>query len=241
MGFVDLHSHVLPALDDGSPDSDTSLAMLRGLKSIGFEHVCATPHQRAGMFMPERAMIDEAFEATRGLLAGAGVELALSLAAENMWDGVFYERTRSQWTVPAYDGGPAFLVELPVAQLPVGVVDQMFEFRLHGKLPVLAHPERYRALWKDADTVARLAEQCAMVVDLGAVAGYHGRAEAKAARRMLERGIAHAAASDAHTPSDVRVAAEGIRWIEKKLGSAAVERLLCDNPRRILAGDHPAS
>jgi tyrosine-protein phosphatase YwqE len=79
-----------------------------------------------------------------------------------------------------------------------------------------------------------------MVVDLGAVAGYHGRREAKAARALLKQGIAHAAATDIHSPGDIRVAAEGMAWIRKKLGGAALVRLCDDNPRSILAGIHPS-
>ena len=241
MGFFDLHSHVLPGLDDGAPDAATSLEMLRGLADIGFDTVCATPHQRAGMFLPALVAIQRAYTDTRARLADTGVKLALSLATENMWDDVFYARAHGEPPgVPSYDGGPAFLVELPIAaQLPIGLFDRMFQFRLEGKLPVLAHPERYEPLWKDRDAVDRLRQSCAFVVDLGAVAGAHGRPRSKAARRMVLDGIAHAAASDAHTPSDVRLAAEGIAWIRKKLGGAAVTRLCDEHPRLIAAGEHP--
>ena len=237
MGFVDLHSHILPALDDGSDGLETSLTMLRGLRALGFDRICATPHQKAGQFMPTAAQISTAHAL---LVATAGTELGISipLAAENMWDGVFHERFEAG-QIPSYDAGPAFLVEFQVGALPVGLFDHLFRIRMQGKLPVIAHPERYRPLWGTPELLDRLRTECAMVVDLGAVAGYHGRREAKAARMMLKKGIAHAAASDIHNPNDVRVAAEGIRWIEKKLGSAAVDRLLCENPARILTGEHP--
>jgi protein-tyrosine phosphatase len=241
MGFVDLHSHVLPGLDDGAPDEAASLQMLQGLAALGFETVCATPHQKAGQFLPTREAIDSAHVATCRAAADAGVGLRLPLAAENMWDAVFYERLEAG-AIPSYDGGPAFLVEFPLTQLPVSLREHLFRLRMQGKLPVIAHPERYEPLWPEHGGEAlltALARECAMVVDLGAVAGYHGRRQAKAARAMLRQGIAHAAASDAHTPGDVRVAAEGIAWIRKRLGDEAVTRLLDRNPRRILAGEHP--
>jgi protein-tyrosine phosphatase len=240
VGYFDLHSHVLPAVDEGAADEAASLAMLRGLASIGFDTVCATPHQRAGLFMAPREAIAAAHSATRDLLAANAIHLALPLAAENMWDGVFYERS-CDGTIPSYDDGRAFLVEFPVTALPIGVFDRLFQFRLEGKLPVLAHPERYQPLWSDPDAVLRLRESCALVVDLGALAGYHGRKSAKLARRLVAEGLAHAAASDAHNPNDVRVAAEGIAWIRKQQGEVAVTRLLAENPRRIFAGEHPDS
>lgn len=233
MGLVDLHSHILPGIDDGAVDDAASAAMVRGLSALGFDTICATPHQKQGQFMPDLADCRRVFEAVAER-TGDGVRLALG--AENMWDGTFYERVESD-SIPSYDGGPAFLVELPIDQLPVGLFERLFSLAARGKVPVLAHPERYRPLWGKLELCERLGEHCALVVDLGAVAGYHGRKEAKAARALLKEGLAHAAASDAHSPDDVRVAAEGIAWIKKKLGDRAVTRLLDENPRRLLAGE----
>jgi protein-tyrosine phosphatase len=124
-------------------------------------------------------------------------------------------------------------------QLPTGLFERIFELRCKGILPVLAHPERYSPLWKAPDTVEKLASDCAMVVDLGALSGHHGRKQAKYARKMVLSGIAHAAASDLHSPDDLRGAAEGIAWIHKKAGADAVQRLLATNPAKILEGTHP--
>jgi protein-tyrosine phosphatase len=236
VGFVDLHSHVLPGLDDGAPDPEASTAMIQGLADLGFDTIVATPHQKAGQFLPTREAIDLAYAETRERVAGIAVTMAL--AAENMWDEVFYERSEAG-TIPSYDGGPAFLVEFPLTHLPPGLTEVLFRLRSQERLPVIAHPERYPDLWSDTALVERLGADCALVVDLGAVAGYHGRKRTKAARAWLKAGLIHAVASDAHSPSDVRVAAEGIAWIRKKLGEDALTRLLDDNPRRILSGEHP--
>ncbi|ACY15949.1 PHP domain protein [Haliangium ochraceum DSM 14365] len=238
MRFLDLHSHILPGIDDGARDAESSLRMMRGLAELGFDTVCATPHQREGLFLPERALIERVHAETRAAAAAAALALRIPLGAENMWDGVFFERL-SESRIPSYDDGPAFLFELPRETLPSALLAHLFQLRTRGALPVLAHPERYRPLWKASAMVEQLAARCALVVDLGAVAGYHGRSETKQARWMLREGLAHAAASDAHSAEDVRIAAEGMAWIRKKLGPAALTRLLADNPRRILAGELP--
>jgi len=235
VGFVDLHSHVLFGLDDGSRDLATSRAMVGALRALGFSEVYATPHQKAGQFMPSRAAIDVALDAVR---AGCAPDLQLRLGAENMWDDVLFDRIKAG-AVPSYDDGDAFLLEIRPAELPVGIVDELFRLRMAGKAPVLAHPERYERLWDKPELVEQLRRHCAFVVDLGAVAGYHGKKQQKVARQLLEDGLAAAVASDAHTVEDVRVAAEGIAWIEKRLGKAAVTRLLDDGPRAILLGELP--
>jgi protein-tyrosine phosphatase len=204
----------------------------------GFGQVFATPHQKAGQFLPTLDAIGHTYADLRRAAGDATPALRLGLAAENMWDDVFFGRVQSG-DIPAYDGGPAFLMELRPSEMPAGILGHVFRLRAAGRVPVLAHPERYHALWDSDDLTRQLRQQCAFLVDLPALAGYHGRREAKAARRLVEDGLATAAATDCHTPEDVRRAAEGIAWIEKKMGSATVERLLADAPRALLAGDLP--
>src|SRR5512134_289926 len=89
--FCDLHSHVLPGLDDGAKDGTQSDALLRLLRSAGFSTVCATPHQKAGQFLPDAEHIQAAWqEASTRAAANHGLELLLG--AENYWDEVFMKR-----------------------------------------------------------------------------------------------------------------------------------------------------
>jgi protein-tyrosine phosphatase len=238
MGYVDLHSHVLPALDDGAPDADTGFAMLRTLAAVGYDTVAATPHQRAGHFEPTSEAIHAAHRAMAARLAAAHVPVRLALGAENYWDAVFYERWKSD-TIPRYDDGRAFLFEIVRDELPVRFEESLFQITIGGKLPVMAHPERYAPFWTAPDRLADLGRRIALVVDLGAISGYHGTRERRAARDLVANRIAHAVASDVHSTSDVRAAAEGIAWIKKKLGDDAARRLLDENPRAILAGELP--
>jgi protein-tyrosine phosphatase len=236
MGFVDLHSHVLYGVDDGAPDEATAVAMLDELAALGISEQCVTPHQKASQYLPGWDLIETTF--ARLEQARKPTHPTLRLAAENMWDDVFCQRTQ-QDTVPGYGGTPAFLVEIPPPLMPPGMIDQLFKFRRVGKVPVLAHPERYHALWDDDALAIELRKHCAFLVDLGAVGGFHGRREMKQARHLLELGLAAAVATDAHHLGDLQQAAQGLRWIEKKLGHDAVVRLFEHAPRAILAGELP--
>lgn len=236
MGFVDLHSHVLPGLDDGAPDDTASLAMLDGLSSLGVTEQCVTPHQKASQYLPPWDAIEAALARVQQLHQPGHPRLRLG--AENMWDDVFYKRADAQ-AIPHYRDSPAFLIEFPPELLPTGIVEHLFKFRLAGKVPVLAHPERYHALWDNDETARALAVQCAFVVDLPAVAGFHGRREMKQARHLLELGLVTAVATDAHQLGDVQRAQQGLEWIEKKFGHAAVVRLFDHAPRALLAGELP--
>jgi protein-tyrosine phosphatase len=236
MGFVDLHSHVLYGLDDGAPDEATAIAMLDGLATLGVTEQCVTPHQKAGQYLPSWEHIEASLAAVER--ARRPEHPTLRLGAESMWDDVFVGRIARD-EIPHYRGTTAFLVEVPPPLMPPGVIDQLFRLRIKRMVPVLAHPERYHALWDDDDLARSLRRVCAFVVDLGAVAGFHGKRQTRAARHLLETGIACGVATDAHQLGDLQQAAAGISWIEKKLGHAALVRLFDHAPRAILAGELP--
>ncbi len=236
MGFVDLHSHVLFGLDDGAPDEKSALALLDGLAALGVTEQCVTPHQKASQYLPAWDLVEATW--ARLLEIRAPHHPTLRLGAENMWDDVFYKRS-TDGTIPHYRDTSAFLVEIPPPMMPPGMIDHLFKWRMAGKVPVLAHPERYQPLRDEDDLAQRLRVHCAFAIDLGAVGGFHGKREMKAARHLLEKGMATCVATDAHQLGDLQQASAGLAWIEKKLGHAAVTRLFDHAPRAILAGDLP--
>jgi protein-tyrosine phosphatase len=223
-------------VDDGAPDPATSVALLDALAALGVTEQCVTPHQKASQFLPDWNLIEARLAAVEALRTPR--HPTLRLGAENMWDDVFYRRIATN-AIPHYAGTSAFLIDIPPSLMPPGMVDQLFKFRMAGKLPVLAHPERYHDLWDNPRLVRELRQNCAFVVDLGAVGGFHGKRETKAARALLEAGIACAVATDAHQVGDLQQSAAGLAWIDKKLGHAAVTRLFDHAPRQILAGELP--
>ena len=236
MGFVDLHSHVLFGLDDGAPEQSSALALLDALATLGVTEQCVTPHQKASQYMPAWDRVEATFDALSA--ARKTHHPTLRLGAENMWDDVFCQRAADD-AIPGYRGTRAFLIEIPPSLMPPRMADRLFEFTRVGKVPVLAHPERYEALWGDDELARSLRRVCAFAIDLPALAGFHGRREAKQARHLVEKGFAAAVATDAHQVGDVQQAAAGLAWIEKKLGRATVDRLFDHAPRAILAGELP--
>lgn len=236
--YIDLHCHILPGLDDGAPDLATSMEMLRELAGLGFAEICATPHQRNGLFIPTEAAIARALGEFAGEARKVHPGVRLRLGAENYWDEILLDRLRKR-TVPCYDGRRAFLCEVNPVLLPPHLDEALFEIRLGGCLPVMAHPERYLPVQREPGFAETLGRQAALVVDLEALAGGEPRSETKAARRLVEEGLAHAVASDMHGPETSPAVAGGIAWIGKRLGPAAVTRLLAENPRRILEGELP--
>lgn len=238
---------MLPGIDDGAKTLEESLEMLRLLAAAGFTLICATPHQKVGAFVPSALDIADRFQTLHR--EAQALNLTLHVAAENFWDDLFLARARDhlqpayQPSAPTEPPAPlrrgAFLFELPVNQLPVGLEQQLFQFRLRGLVPVMAHPERYAPLWGKHARVEALGRTAALVVDLAALDGAHGPERAKAARALISENLCHAVASDIHQASDIRAVMSGMSWIKKKFGERRLSALLVDNPRQILAGELP--
>lgn len=237
-GFVDLHAHHLHGLDDGATSLDMALQSIAAVASLGFSELFATPHQRAGMFLPPWPDVERAWAELGPRVAEKHPGVTLRLGAENFWDEVLHDRLVNG-TLPRYGDTAAFLFEINPRLWPPGMERILFEQRLAGRLPAMAHPERYVAVQESLEKAEVVGRSAALVIDLGALEGAHGRTEMKTSRRLLEEGLAHAAATDIHRPEDQRAIAAGMAWIRKRFGEGALAQLLDDGPRRILAGELP--
>ncbi len=237
MSFVDLHCHYLPGIDDGVRTMDEGLALLSGLASLGYGTVLATPHIRTAMFDNRRPGLERAYAELVDIAGGLPGMPETGLAAEHYCDDVFWQLFVSGQAMP-YPGGKAALVELHSEVWPMRLEERFFEMQVRGVRPVLAHPERYSALFRATDPLDPMLEVGTVaLLDVMALVGRYGRASRRAAERMLDEGVYYAACTDAHRPGDVELVREAIDRLRELVGDEEAEELLGENPRRILAGN----
>lgn len=234
-GFVDLHCHWVPGIDDGVKSTEEGLAVLKGLHAAGFSTVVATPHMRPGMFDNDRAAIRAAYAAMETHVAKATDAMpAVHLASEHFFDDVVFTRLRGGQGLP-YPGGGAVLVEFPQEGFWPYTANRFFDLRRAGLVPVVAHPERYAAVWKDDACLDRLLDAGAhLLLDVCALVGKYGRASQQAAEKLLEEDAYEAACSDAHRPADVEEVVRAMERLEVLVGREEAYRVLRDGPRGLL-------
>jgi protein-tyrosine phosphatase len=238
-GFADLHCHWIARIDDGAPTEAEGVAMLRALREAGFDMVVATPHMRVGMFDNTRADLVAAFERMQPALAEATGLPKVELSSEHYFDDVTYGRLLSGEALP-YPGGRAALVEFYGVDFPAVVVERLFDLVRRGIRPVIAHPERYRCLWSSPEILERLiASGLGALLDVAALVGKYGREPQRAAELLLERGLYHAACSDAHREADVAAVVRGIERVRSLYGEDEVDFLFRAGPRALLTGKLP--
>ena len=239
-GYVDLHSHYLPAVDDGVSSFEEGLELCRGLHSIGYERVVATPHIRTAMFDNRAPDLRSEFERfTEQASAESGMPQT-GLGAEHYCDDVFLRLFEGDQAL-TYPGGKALLIEFPAEQIPHSVEQIIFRMTLKGVAPVLAHPERYRPLFRKTEAIERMLQMGVLpLLDLMSLQGKYGRRPRRAAERMLEEEVYAGACSDAHKPQDVERVQQAIDRLIELIGAREAARLLSDGPRAILQGSAAA-
>jgi len=195
---TDIHSHILPGIDDGAPNIETSLELIKGLYDLGVRKSIATPHIIGDLYRNTPATIGAALEITRKACEEAGIDMELSAAAEYMLDDHFMELLRKKEPLLTLHKN-LLLVEIPYTAAPYDLDEMLFNILTEGYQPILAHPERYAYYHKDMKEYARLKEMGFLLqVNLLSLTGYYGKSAAKAAVYILDKGLAGLVGTDMH-------------------------------------------
>lgn len=199
--MVDLHTHVLPGIDDGASDVEEAIEIVRLIAADGARTIVATPHVRDDYPTTPEQMA-RTLRDLREAVAAAGIEVELlgggeiSLGSLALHDGEALARF-------GLGGNPGLLLlEFPDFGWPLSLAFECSRLLERGIVPVIAHPERNVALEKHVPELARLVSAGAVVqLTAASLDGRSGRATAARARQLLELELAHVVASDAHAPA----------------------------------------
>jgi protein-tyrosine phosphatase len=243
MGWVDLHCHLLWALDDGCKTAAETVEACRTLAALGFEEAVTTPHADAALPSGDAALCDARRAEAEALLASEGISLRLHPGAENRLDEEFLARAGGAGRRGIGAAGRWALVEVPFEGAVPALPDLVFRMRRMGVLPLFAHPERCAEFEREGRAAEVVRLGAGLQLDVGALAGAYGRSARRLAERLLGDGLYAAASTDLHRPSGARrLLEQGLSILEKRTGSEGLARLCCHNPRLILAGEElPAS
>jgi protein-tyrosine phosphatase len=239
--MFDLHCHLLPAIDDGAPDWETSLAMARAFADQGVETVACTPHILPGLYHNTGPGIKKAVAALQIRLAEAGVPLKLATGADNHIIPEFVDGLKRGHLLTLGDSAYA-LAEPPHHVAPSRLEDLFFSILLAGYVPILTHPERLSWIENKYGVVRTLAARGVwMQITSGSLTGRFGKRPRYWAERMLEDGIVHILATDAHDmkkrPPDLLA---GRQAAERLVGATEALHLTVTRPQGVLMNRPPS-
>lgn len=194
----DIHSHLLPGIDDGSPDLETSLNLIRGMQELGFREFTATPHVMEDMFRNNTEIIMQAHGLLQQGLKEAGMEVDVRPAAEYLVDGNMERLLRDRTPLLTIHENWV-LFEVSFVQPPIKLKHVIFEMQLQGYQPVFAHPERYNYYYSKKSELEEIhALGCLFQSNLLSFSGYYGPAAQQSAEYLAEKGFTTLLGTDLH-------------------------------------------
>lgn len=236
--MIDIHSHILPGLDDGSNSMEQSLAMVRQLYEAGFQTLIATPHVLEGRdyLSPEEILVTT--DQVRTCVAEAGIPVEILPGAENYIFPDLIKWVREGKLMTLGNTGKYLLVELPMLEIPLYTDQVFFELQVEGLTPILAHPERNRGLVENPVRLLDWASRGILFqLDLRSLNGKYGPQAQELAHRLLHSELIHLIGSDAHRVArSITPYLEALHCVKNVVGEERFKQVTLSNPKAILDG-----
>lgn len=195
---TDIHSHILPGIDDGSPDLETSITLIEGLMALGVTKSVATPHIISDMYRNDADTINTALQLLKAELQKRKMKFEVSAAAEYMMDAYFFELLQQKIKLLTINKN-LVLTEFSYATMPHSPEQMSFAIITEGYIPILAHPERYPYYYDNYQMYHHLKDLGFLLqLNLLSLTGYYGKEAFKAAIYLLKNDLISYVGTDLH-------------------------------------------
>ncbi len=193
-GFVDIHSHILPGIDDGAKDIEESLDIISKMKSLGFSKIIATPHTYPGLHENTNETIKASYDK---LIHQLNLDIKIEFASEYMTDVSILEKIKNNSLLCI--NNDSILIETGFISFPNILYELIFELKVNGYTPIIAHPERYQYLFNNLKDVIKLKKMgCKFQINLLSLVGYYGKDVVKSSNILLSNEFIDYVGSDIH-------------------------------------------
>lgn len=240
--LIDLHCHLLPGIDDGAPDLETSLEMARIAVADGITTIACTPHIYPGLYENNGPDILRRVAALQEDLDCAGIPLTLTAGCDAHLTPTMVAELDSGH-IPTIAGSRYFLFEPPHHVAPPRLAESVIATRDAGYMPIVTHPERLSWIESHYETMKTLAGAGAwMQLTAGSVTGRFGKRAQYWSERMLDEGLVHLLATDAHNLRNRKPQMrEAVDMVAARLGERAATDMVRTRPRMVLENADPAT
>ncbi|HLZ08938.1 MAG TPA: CpsB/CapC family capsule biosynthesis tyrosine phosphatase, partial [Chloroflexota bacterium] len=197
--MIDLHNHILPGVDDGAETLEDSLAMARMALDDGIKTIVATPHRNSWTYHEPAAEAHRRLAELKLQCQEASCDVELILGSEAFIAPDLAEQIKTGLAL-TINGSRYLLIEWAIDQFPAYADQAIFDLRVQGIVPIIAHAERYRAVQRDVDLLASLVRRGAMVqVTAASLIGDSGSGARRASEQILVANLGHVLATDSHS------------------------------------------
>lgn len=236
--MIDIHTHILPGIDDGAKTIEQSLLMVKQGEKAKITTICATPHILQQITPQLEEKIHHSFDLLKTRIRQAGIKVYVALGSEiYVREDINSLKEFNFFTLN--NTGRYLLMELPWGQFPPHVDRIVFELQLEGRIPIIAHPERSIITKKQLVNVENLVQKGALMqINAGSLLGFFGKKIKRMTEELLRRDLVHFLASDAHDhlSSSIEILPQALTCASKIIGREKAEKLVVSNPRQVIQG-----
>lgn len=216
---VDLHSHLIPGIDDGSTSLEESIVMLQKLADLGFKKVITTPHVNSDYFRNDNSTINAGLNILKRAAAKNNIPLTIEVAAEYYIDFEFAQNIKNKFPFLTF-GKNYILVEVSFFNPPDKLPEILFELQLEQYKPVLAHPERYAYWFNNFGFYEELHSRGILFqVNLNSISGYYGPDIQKMSYMFIDKNLCSFVGTDCHRIQHLEI-------VETVLGNKHFKKLI---------------
>ncbi|KGL64342.1 tyrosine-protein phosphatase [Polaribacter sp. Hel1_85] len=228
-GFVDIHSHLLPGIDDGAKNLDNSIELILKMRSYGIKNFITTPHVLGDVYPNSSNTIKEKLQEVKEELIKRNIkDVSIEAAAEYMMDEQFSELLEKDDILTLKDN--FVLVEMSYFSAPINIYDILFEIQLKGYKPILAHPERYNFYHNDINHYHKLKKAgCLFQLNLLSLTEQYGKGVQKISEKLLKENFYDFVGTDTHHHNHLDL----LKKISTKKNLEKINHLL-DNNKKFL-------
>lgn len=196
---TDIHSHLLPGIDDGARSVEHSLELLTTMAQLGIKHAYTTPHIRNEKFPNTSHTILQSLELLRKRCEISGLPLDLHVAAEYFLDEFFLDTLKSSDSTLMSLGEKYILFELPFVNESMHLYQAVYEIQQRGYVPLLAHPERYEYMLTQKNKYHEWHERGILFqLNINSAMGFYSKESHHLAHWLIKEGLVDALGSDTH-------------------------------------------
>lgn len=195
---TDMHSHLLPGIDDGSPDTETSIRLIKGLMELGYKKFITTPHIMQDMYRNNPETVKAAYQQLQNALKEEDLTVEIRPAAEYLLDENFDALLQAKAPLLTLKDNKV-LVEFSFVSTPLRLNETLFQLQINGYQPVLAHPERYAYLLQNRELFDSLRNAgCLFQLNLLSLTNYYGKMATQLAEYLLQKDYIDLLGTDLH-------------------------------------------
>lgn len=241
--MIDIHSHILPGVDDGARSIEESIKILQKAADAGVTTIVATPHVLEVPSKSEWQEVSNVFNGLKQKIVQENIHIEMILGAELFISPELPKTIKENRELTINNRNKYVLIELPMNEIPYFTKQIIFELQLQGIVPILAHPERYMEIQKDINKLVDFVRKGVLTqLNSGSLTGRYGKKVQKTAKRLLTNNLIYMIGSDVHpTFNGYCSLSQGVNRAAGLIGMRKARQMVTSIPARVIRGEEIAT